>query len=302
MKRTLHQIRTVVLLGLLASVQLAPVAVARAAEPAERGLLAAILAGAHDAQAAEENALALGTAALFALADPEPKLFFEPKVYDYLSQSEYEALRDLSLRILERYPVERYRFVGLGRSPAPIIAFFESLAPDLAFTMPGSGLKRRLSRNSRRAFRRTFDRLATERGVFADAKELVLLDFVQSGKSLRQAGRILRGHLRKQRALSLLSKRHIPKLEIVSIFDSSSPHYNETSAASGFDVAAYPTLVEHFAGQAYDRVAEYKAWFNRLEAPKRNDQRYGQFKAGMMRRMKADPLLVKAVTSPWKKR
>lgn len=46
--------------------------------------------------------------------------------YNY-TQAEYGAIRDISLRIAHLYPSDKYIYVGVGRSPTPIMAFLETL-------------------------------------------------------------------------------------------------------------------------------------------------------------------------------
>jgi hypothetical protein len=57
----------------------------------------------------------------------------------YVSQSEYHDLRNGCMELLRRYPPDKYFFVGLGRDPAPVIAFLQNLGEkNLAVNLPGT--------------------------------------------------------------------------------------------------------------------------------------------------------------------
>jgi hypothetical protein len=57
----------------------------------------------------------------------------------YVSQREYGDLKGGVLELLKRYPPNKYFFVGLGRDPAPVIAFLQNLGEkQLAVNLPGT--------------------------------------------------------------------------------------------------------------------------------------------------------------------
>src|SRR5690606_34168861 len=59
----------------------------------------------------------------------------------YLSKEHYGDLRSGVVELLSRYPARNNFFVAIGRSPTPIVAFLQNLQPNLAISIPGSGLK-----------------------------------------------------------------------------------------------------------------------------------------------------------------
>ncbi len=58
-------------------------------------------------------------------------------------QYNYAQLRTATTELLRRYPADRSFFVGVGRSPAPLVAILQNLHPDLAINFPASGLSGR---------------------------------------------------------------------------------------------------------------------------------------------------------------
>ena len=57
----------------------------------------------------------------------------------YVSQNEYNDLKKGCMELLRRYPPDKYYFVGMGRDPAPVIAFLQNLGEkNLAVNLPGT--------------------------------------------------------------------------------------------------------------------------------------------------------------------
>jgi hypothetical protein len=54
----------------------------------------------------------------------------------------YPALRREAQRLLLEFPPGQHYFIGVGRTPTPMIAFLRNLSPELATSVPASGLKR----------------------------------------------------------------------------------------------------------------------------------------------------------------
>jgi hypothetical protein len=59
----------------------------------------------------------------------------------YLSARDYADLRDGAIEVLERFPPDTHYYVGIGRSPTPVIALLQNLNSEIASTIPVSGLK-----------------------------------------------------------------------------------------------------------------------------------------------------------------
>jgi hypothetical protein len=59
-----------------------------------------------------------------------------------LEQQDYEGIRNLSNHVLERLPAESHYFLGIGRGPVGVVAFWDLVHPDsvsnFPFSAPGS--------------------------------------------------------------------------------------------------------------------------------------------------------------------
>lgn len=53
-----------------------------------------------------------------------------------LSQEEYESLRDVALKIAERFPADQFYIVGFGRSPDPVLAILNELDSNYVKSIP----------------------------------------------------------------------------------------------------------------------------------------------------------------------
>lgn len=57
-----------------------------------------------------------------------------------LERREYENARDLALLVLEKYPVEIYTYVGVGRSVTPVVEVLRALQPNEVKILPLSNM------------------------------------------------------------------------------------------------------------------------------------------------------------------
>ena len=55
-----------------------------------------------------------------------------------ISPEEYKGIRDVTLEILKRCPPSECLYVGIGRSPTPIISFLQNVPHAIAVTVPFS--------------------------------------------------------------------------------------------------------------------------------------------------------------------
>lgn len=118
--------------------------------------------------------------------------------------------QELAERLLARYPTDKYVYVGLGRSPTPLMAMLEVMRPGTTRNLPLSSVKAASieifqiladypeAQGLKQALWQHFDKmLATEsfRGL-----NILLVDFTTTGESLFEGGKLLdmwareRGH------------------------------------------------------------------------------------------------------------
>jgi hypothetical protein len=101
----------------------------------------------------------------------------------YASPSEYNDLRNGCMELLRRYPPDQYYFVGLGRDPAPVIAFLQNLGEkDLAVNLPGTSNIAWQGRVAAEDVARHIEAAIPEK-VLAGDRTIVLLDVTSSGKT-----------------------------------------------------------------------------------------------------------------------
>lgn len=65
-----------------------------------------------------------------------------------LERKEYENARDLALLVLDKYPVENYTYVGVGRSVTPVVELLRELHPNEVKVLPLSNMYHRPSLHS----------------------------------------------------------------------------------------------------------------------------------------------------------
>jgi hypothetical protein len=117
-----------------------------------------------------------------ALADLEKKL----------APESYPRMRDAGLEILERFPPDKYYYVGLGRSPTGVMTFLElygvsdlKTVPITDLTPQGSSV---LNQRLKEYFRKYFPTEAELRG-----RKILLIDYILSGDSFRKTLETLNG-------------------------------------------------------------------------------------------------------------
>ncbi|SKA09842.1 hypothetical protein [Sediminibacterium ginsengisoli] len=155
------------------------------------------------------------------LTRPTVQLQAEPVVQrEDISQGEYDQVKQVALQIMEQYPPDKYHYLGLGKSPTPVIAFLQSYGtvtrnPMVSATnMPLSKFDHRSSSMSRaekgvvngaelnadqkERLSDHFDRFVMSNEEIVEGKSILLIDFVQSGRSLVATQRHLQEYLKKR--------------------------------------------------------------------------------------------------------
>jgi hypothetical protein len=109
--------------------------------------------------------------------------FFNIAGHSYLSATEYQDLRGGCLALLKRFPPHKFFFVGMGRDPAPVIAFLQNLGErELAANLPGTsniGWKD----NVHVADVARHVEAAIPQKILDGKRQLVLVDVTSSGKT-----------------------------------------------------------------------------------------------------------------------
>ncbi len=140
-----------------------------------------------------------------------------PVIQRQLSQDEFNEIENLAKKIIQQYPPDNYHYLGLGKSPTPVMAYLQAygaIQPAIEATnMPLSKFGHRTGSNT--AAEKvvvTGDPLdAEQRGRLWDhfdafipgpgnlqGKNILLIDLVQSGRSLVATQRHLQEYLQAQ--------------------------------------------------------------------------------------------------------
>jgi hypothetical protein len=200
-----------------------------------------------------------------------------------ISAAEFQFIERVAKNIQKSFPAEKYYYVGLGRSPTPIIAYLqlENLSADhlpatsVKWASRFEWFKPEESENIRAHFERFLPSSAELKG-----RKILLIDHVESGLGLKKVRSYIRGFFGEKYPLESLGL----------VFDQhDSDHYSE--------VIDYKLVykdedqIVHFAKERYDSFAAYTEAVVAYETEKLKD-------------VKANPkyeLLVRALVEARKK-
>lgn len=96
----------------------------------------------------------------------------------------YPALKAAAKKLLTEFPPDRYYFVGVGRTPSALVGFLRTLSPDVATSVPASGLKQYPRADHLEAYFEHFDHFIPE-SVLQGDRAIVFLDGSYGGRSAR---------------------------------------------------------------------------------------------------------------------
>src|SRR5687767_9712594 len=111
--------------------------------------------------------------------------------HPHMGKAAYNDLRNASITMMKKYPPDKHVYIGLGRDPAPFIAFLQEIGAD-AVSFPASG--------STFAPSAVMDRhVATliPHEFLNGGKALVLVDQTRSGKTHKGYYPVLKAWLQK---------------------------------------------------------------------------------------------------------
>lgn len=108
-------------------------------------------------------------------------------------------IRDVADEILKRFPPQEYAYVGVGRSPSALMAFMKALGLEQIFNVPLTGVRGAnvLSEEDRELLFQHFDLFAPN-SRRSHLRKVVLIDYVQSGKSALRALELFKNYYSNQ--------------------------------------------------------------------------------------------------------
>ncbi len=217
-----------------------------------------------------------------------------------LKGGEYEAIRDLSLQMLRKFPEKSHFYVGLGRSPTPIVGFLQAFsaagAPIQAMNLPWSTTRETLKNNplspdAEADLFKHFERVlpSAER---LQGKTLLVMDFSVSGMSLFSAHDYLSKYF-KLKGISAQVKilAFVPK-EQKSFVRSNARRVSKSVSILGLDNKA--PLTESLYGSKFKGFAEFEPYTpGKTPKPSVSSEEYARLKKEFAQKIDKDPVALK---------
>ncbi|MFA6003162.1 MAG: hypothetical protein WC881_03755 [Elusimicrobiota bacterium] len=173
-----------------------------------------------------------------------------PAAFDF-EPGEYELFQDMAAEILQRFPPQRYYYVGVGRSPTVLLDILRALDPAIAGQLPaGKATHARaeyIVGESAQQMQAHLSRFLPDPEALGGRK-LLLIDHVESGLGLKHVRELVARSWGEDRVESLaLVCRKSP--------NSSMEHIKE----QGHQELFYDPVAQlkRFASERYDRFSEY---------------------------------------------
>jgi hypothetical protein len=217
----------------------------------------------------------------------------------HLDANQYQQIRDASIALMTKFPPKEYFYVGVGRSPAPIIAFLENLAvrgDDVAINFPASGVRSHDPMQHKDAYYAYFDALLP-RSVIKGQRKILLIDRAgvysqgpngrAGGSSLVKVRQVLQAYLKdRSSSASVEAMAYAP-------YPLQSADVHRIDTAPFREVEAFGSQLHGALGVAYDEIArhpENDITQSAIGQLQRNPA-YDTYRAKTWERMQADPTL-----------
>ncbi len=107
---------------------------------------------------------------------------------EYLIESSYTQIRSLTHSLVTEFPPSKHIYVGVGRSPTPLIAFLQSIDKKAAINLPLSNFRYggsdqiEMNRESLELIHQHFEKVFSQ--YKGKGKTIVFIDYIESGKTL----------------------------------------------------------------------------------------------------------------------
>jgi hypothetical protein len=195
----------------------------------------------------------------------------------HVSQAAYRDLRNASIALMKVHPPDKSIYIGLGRDPAPFIAFLQEIGAD-ALNFPASGGYFSASPEMDRHFEKLIPKKYRDGN-----KNLVLIDQTRSGKTHAAMMPLLRDYLKR--------KGH--KVTVKAVAYNQGAISNTGLGIRVIDTTPFPEVYKFF----YSPYEGVVSPFNR-HVPGQNTveqltmrKQYDQFRAGVRKRIQRDAVL-----------
>ncbi|MBL7714110.1 MAG: hypothetical protein JNL01_01505 [Bdellovibrionales bacterium] len=188
-----------------------------------------------------------------------------------LTEADYSSIRTLSEKILKKFPEPNTVFVGIGRSPTPVIAYLQTSGHS-ALNLPLGGLN-----NLKPAQTANLSTLAFElEGHFnqflghklqgSPPPKFVFIDYVSSGKSMGVASSVLESYFTKAcptcdfKFLAMGTDESIAGIQKMATAHQIKIRPEQIKSVSLTKDTNLSAVFEKFRGEVLDQAAEYEGY------------------------------------------
>jgi hypothetical protein len=200
--------------------------------------------------------------------------------YDHVSLQQYKDLRNASIALMKKYPPDQHVYVGLGRDPAPFIAFLQEIGAE-AHNFPASGQGHAASALLDRHFQQLIPA-----HVRNGTKKIVLIDQTRSGKTHQSMMPLLKDWL----------KRTGSSVQVTGVaFNQAATVSLNVPGLSVIDTRPFPEVFKFFYAPYEGIVSPFERHTPSTQQPSALKWRpqYDSYRKGLGQRIERDPELDK---------
>jgi hypothetical protein len=205
----------------------------------------------------------------------------------HLNPTQYKDLRAATMDLLKRYPPDKHYFVGVGRDPAPIIAFLKNIGGDeLAANITASSNQANQGASS--AMGAYVKKLIPK--AAHDGRKVVFVDATRSGRGLAFWVPLLKPHFPKAGGFATVA--YAPRGYAQNVKGKSVINHV-------FDTSAYPEVDKYPWGSYEADVSEYprhSPGYHQISQLRRRAG-FDKFRGGLLQHMERDRDLDKFLAS-----
>jgi hypothetical protein len=210
----------------------------------------------------------------------------------HVDARQYRDLSAATQHLLSLYPPASHYFVGLGRDPAPIIAFLQNLGgKELAINFPASSC---FAWNATAEVLAPYVKRFIPEEVLTSGKTIVFVDVSTSGRGLDHYVPLIEP--------SLQGRKFIKAVFGARFYGNPAPwkiYTQDPGDKRVIDTAPFPEVNKFFDDPYEDVVAEYPRHapgFDNVKDLDSTRPEYQQYRDALMQRMQRDPKLHRFLT------
>jgi hypothetical protein len=220
------------------------------------------------------------------------------KPYNFAAYNEYFDIRNTGLKILQDFAPGETWYLGPGRSPTPLMAFFEGIGVPTASSMPLSSMRDypRMAHEipgTEQRLHNHFEKWLPKPEVLKSAgtKKILVIDYTASGDSLVNTVQELRRYF-----ASIGLKVEVQGLGLYSNKEVEATLRQHGMHALKLDTPLWFAFLQH----GYDKWAKYGSYhvWSDSEPAQKGAQAYKLFTQSLWKKMASDRTLAKKITPP----